>query len=87
MTSDSLVRYPVINALVSVLISELLQKSPEDLAMNQADNYRAVQEDRYIVDRTIPAEDYGKGCKLTRNYSTFHYTGISVFQQPTGLDR
>jgi hypothetical protein len=31
--------------------------------MNQADNYRAIQEDRYIIDRTIPAVDYGKGCK------------------------
>lgn len=45
-------------------ISKLLQKSPEDLAMNQADNYRTIQEDRYIVDRTIPAVDYGKGFRV-----------------------
>ena len=46
-----------------VFFTELLQKDPKDLAMNQSDNYRAIQEDRYIVDRTIPATGYGKGCK------------------------
>ncbi|XP_045166517.2 MYCBP-associated protein-like isoform X4 [Mercenaria mercenaria] len=45
-------------------ISKLLQKNPEDLAMNQADNYRTIQEDRYIVDRTIPAVGYGKGFRV-----------------------
>ncbi|KAL4226579.1 hypothetical protein ACF0H5_014564 [Mactra antiquata] len=45
-------------------ISKLLQKNPEDLAMNQADNYRKIQEDRYIVERTIPAVDYGKGFRV-----------------------
>ena len=49
--------------LLYMLITELLQKDPKDLAMNQSDNYRAIQEDRYIVDRTIPATGYGKGCK------------------------
>ena len=44
-------------------IAELLQKDPKDLAMNQSDNFRAIQEDRYIVDRTIPATGYGKGCE------------------------
>ncbi|WAR25478.1 MYBPP-like protein [Mya arenaria] len=45
-------------------ISKLLQKPPQDLAMNQADNYRRIQEDRYIVERTIPAVDYGKGFRV-----------------------
>jgi len=34
------------------------------LAMNAAANYRRIQEDRYIIDRTIPSMDYGKGCKF-----------------------
>ncbi|KAK3094720.1 hypothetical protein FSP39_005416 [Pinctada imbricata] len=45
-------------------ISKLLQKNPEDLAMNAADNYRKIQEERYIIDRTIPAMDYGKGYRV-----------------------
>lgn len=45
-------------------ISKLLQKSPEDLAMNQADNFRKVQEQRYLVDRAIPGVDYGKGYRV-----------------------
>merc|ERR1719158_100044 len=45
-------------------ISKLLQKAPEDLAMNQADNFRKVQEKRYLIDRTIPKVDYGKGYRV-----------------------
>ena len=43
--------------------SELLNKPPEQLVMNQADSYRNTQELRYLVDRTIPCMDYGKGCE------------------------
>ncbi|XP_061190862.1 MYCBP-associated protein-like isoform X2 [Saccostrea echinata] len=45
-------------------ISKLLQKNPEDLAMNAADNYRRIQEERYIIDRSIPFIDYGKGYRV-----------------------
>lgn len=45
-------------------ISKLLQKEPEDLVMNQADSYRKTQEDRYLIDRTIPFVDYGKGYRV-----------------------
>ncbi|KAL8622315.1 hypothetical protein ACOMHN_043319 [Nucella lapillus] len=45
-------------------ISKLLQKAPEDLAMNQADSYRKVQEDRYLIDRTLPFVDDGKGYRV-----------------------
>lgn len=45
-------------------ISKLLQKNPEDLAMNQADNYRVIQEHRYMIDRTIPMVGYGKGFRV-----------------------
>ena len=46
------------------LFSELLQKEPDDLAMNQADSFRNIQESRYLIDRNISKVDYGKGCKL-----------------------
>ncbi|XP_046350342.2 MYCBP-associated protein-like isoform X3 [Haliotis rufescens] len=49
-------------------ISKLLQKSPEDLAMNQADNFRSIQEQRHIIDRTIPTMDYGKGYRVGSEY-------------------
>lgn len=55
-----------------ISITDLLQKNPEDLVMNQADHYRKMQEDRYLIDRTIPAMDYGKGCELKDKYFTFH---------------
>ena len=42
---------------------ELLNKSEDGLVMNQGDVYRQTQEQRYLVDRTIPFVDYGKGCK------------------------
>lgn len=45
-------------------ISKLLQKAPEDLVMNQGDGYRKIQEDRYLVDRTLPYHDYGKGHRV-----------------------
>lgn len=45
-------------------ISKLVQKNPEDLVMNASDNFRQIQEDRYIIDRTIPAVDYGKGYRV-----------------------
>ena len=45
------------------LISDLLNKPAEHLVMNQSDNYRQTQEQRYLIDRTIPTVDYGKGCK------------------------
>ncbi|XP_041458125.1 MYCBP-associated protein-like isoform X2 [Lytechinus variegatus] len=45
-------------------ISKLLQKPPETLVMNQAEEYRQTQEERYIIDRAIPAMDYGKGYRV-----------------------
>ncbi|XP_030841548.1 MYCBP-associated protein isoform X2 [Strongylocentrotus purpuratus] len=45
-------------------ISNLLQKPPETLVMNQAEEYRQTQEERYIIDRAIPAMDYGKGYRV-----------------------
>ncbi|XP_025083097.1 MYCBP-associated protein-like isoform X2 [Pomacea canaliculata] len=45
-------------------ISKLLQKPPEDLAMNRTETYRKTQEDRYLIDRTIPFIDNGKGYRI-----------------------
>lgn len=45
-------------------LSKLLNKPPEQLVMNQADSYRKTQELRYMVDRTIPHVDYGKGYRV-----------------------
>jgi len=41
----------------------LLSKPQDRLLMNQDDKYRAMQEKRKLIDRSIPALDYGKGCK------------------------
>lgn len=32
--------------------------------MNQGDTYREKQESRYLIDRSIPAVDYGKGYRV-----------------------
>ncbi|KAK2157198.1 hypothetical protein LSH36_196g08021 [Paralvinella palmiformis] len=45
-------------------LSKLLNKAPDQLVMNQADSYRKTQELRYIIDRTIPTIDYGKGYRV-----------------------
>nr|XP_002731234.2 PREDICTED: MYCBP-associated protein-like [Saccoglossus kowalevskii] len=45
-------------------ISKLLQKPVEHLVMNQAEDYRKIQEERYLIDRSIPAVDYGKGYRV-----------------------
>ncbi|XP_077993073.1 MYCBP-associated protein-like isoform X1 [Glandiceps talaboti] len=45
-------------------ISKLLQRAPEHLVMNQAEDYRKIQEERYLIDRSIPAVDYGKGYRV-----------------------
>lgn len=48
------------------------------LLMNQADEYRNVQELRELIDRAMPAVDYGKGCKYAdtfiRTSKEFNYS-------------
>jgi hypothetical protein len=53
------------------LMGLILPNCPEDLAMNAADNYRKIQEERYILERTIPLTDYGKGCKILTEIKGF----------------
>lgn len=45
-------------------ISKLLQKPVESLVMNQSEDFRKTQEERYLIDRAIPAMDYGKGYRV-----------------------
>ncbi|KAK6958793.1 MYCBP-associated protein-like isoform X1 [Biomphalaria glabrata] len=45
-------------------ISNLLNKPLEELAMNQADNFRAIEEQRYLIEKAIPKIDYGKGYRV-----------------------
>ncbi|XP_076799702.1 MYCBP-associated protein-like isoform X3 [Clavelina lepadiformis] len=45
-------------------ISSLLQKPQDRLVMNQDDEYRSIQEKRKLLDRAIPAVDYGKGYRV-----------------------
>ncbi|XP_071943244.1 MYCBP-associated protein-like isoform X2 [Antedon mediterranea] len=45
-------------------ISKLLLKPADTLVMNQAKDYRETQEERYRLDRAIPAVQYGKGYRV-----------------------
>ncbi|XP_033115516.1 MYCBP-associated protein-like isoform X2 [Anneissia japonica] len=45
-------------------ISKLLQRPADTLVMNQAKEYRETQEQRYQLDRAIPAVQYGKGYRV-----------------------
>ncbi|XP_042310624.1 MYCBP-associated protein isoform X2 [Sceloporus undulatus] len=42
-------------------LSEHLQKSESDLLMNFSENYRRIQEQRTLIDRSLPALYFGKG--------------------------
>ncbi|KAH0629440.1 hypothetical protein JD844_011510 [Phrynosoma platyrhinos] len=42
-------------------LSEYLQKSESELVMNFSDNYRRIQEQRTLIDRSLPALYFGKG--------------------------
>lgn len=45
-------------------LSNLLRTSTDMLVMNQSEEYRDIQENRYIIDRAIPSIDYGKGYRV-----------------------
>ena len=44
-------------------IVELLNKPACQLTMNKGQTFRAVQETRYLIDRTLHTMEHGKGCK------------------------
>jgi len=45
-------------------LSNILNTSTDMLVMNQSEDYRETQEDRYAIDRSIPSMDYGKGYRV-----------------------
>ncbi|KAJ7394063.1 hypothetical protein OS493_003736 [Desmophyllum pertusum] len=45
-------------------LSNMLNTSTDMLVMNQSEDYRGTQEDRYAIDRSIPSMDYGKGYRV-----------------------
>ena len=57
----------------------MLGKPEEHLVMNQADSYRKTQELRYIIDRTIPTSDYGKGCEYYGQLNVTLWDEITFF--------
>lgn len=54
-------------------LSRLLNKPISQLVMNQGDGFRKTQELRYLIDRTIPFIDNGKGCELFFSYLQKYY--------------
>ncbi|XP_077976029.1 MYCBP-associated protein-like isoform X1 [Styela clava] len=53
-------------------ISKLLQKPIDRLVMHKDDEFRKVQELRTLVDRAIPAVDYGKGYRVGSEFWRQH---------------
>ncbi|XP_043946416.1 MYCBP-associated protein [Protopterus annectens] len=45
-------------------ISRLLQKPVKKLLMNQSEDYRLIQEQRQLIDHSIPTTGYGKGYRV-----------------------
>lgn len=45
-------------------LANALNTSTDMLVMNQSEDYRETQEDRYAIDRSIPSMDYGKGYRV-----------------------
>ncbi|XP_078360257.1 MYCBP-associated protein-like [Oculina patagonica] len=45
-------------------LSNVLNTSTDMLVMNQSEDYRETQENRYAIDRSIPSMDYGKGYRV-----------------------
>ncbi|MGH0118435.1 UNVERIFIED_CONTAM: hypothetical protein FKN15_054287 [Acipenser sinensis] len=63
-------------------ISSLLQKPVEKLVMNESDNFRQTQEQRDVIDRSLPALHYGKGY---RRGSEFWNQPQRIGDELTGL--
>ncbi|XP_066911771.1 MYCBP-associated protein-like isoform X2 [Clytia hemisphaerica] len=45
-------------------LAKKMGTSQEALIMNQSDSYRSVQEERTLIDRSMPLKDYGKGYRV-----------------------
>ncbi|CAM5156019.1 unnamed protein product [Eretmochelys imbricata] len=53
-------------------LSKFLRKPENELLMNLSEDYRRVQEERYLIDRSLPALHYGKG----------YHVGSEFWSQP-----
>ncbi|XP_059991350.1 MYCBP-associated protein isoform X1 [Lagenorhynchus albirostris] len=49
-------------------LSERLKKPVGELLMHMGETYRKIQEERELLDRTLPARPDGKGCELTSGF-------------------
>ncbi|XP_046857435.1 MYCBP-associated protein-like [Xenia sp. Carnegie-2017] len=63
-------------------LAKLLKTTPEMLGMNQNEGYRRTQEERYLIERTIPSKDYGKGY---RTGSEFWRQSEQIGDDKTGI--
>ncbi|XP_008162162.2 MYCBP-associated protein isoform X1 [Chrysemys picta bellii] len=54
------------------VLSKFLRKPENELLMNLSEDYRRVQEERYLIDRSLPALHYGKG----------YHVGSEFWSQP-----
>ncbi|XP_057571147.1 MYCBP-associated protein isoform X5 [Hippopotamus amphibius kiboko] len=63
-------------------LSERLKKPVGELLMHTGETYRQIQEERELLDRTLPTRPDGRGCELTSAFwSRLEYLGDEV----TGL--
>ncbi|KAJ8785303.1 hypothetical protein J1605_007413 [Eschrichtius robustus] len=57
-------------------LSERLKKPVGELLMHTGETYRKIQEERELLDRTLPTRPDGKGCELTTGFwSRLEYLG------------
>ncbi|XP_026950632.1 MYCBP-associated protein isoform X2 [Sagmatias obliquidens] len=49
-------------------LSERLKKPVGELLMHMGETYRKIQEERELLDRTLPTQPDGKGCELTSGF-------------------
>ncbi|XP_030062216.1 MYCBP-associated protein isoform X2 [Microcaecilia unicolor] len=64
------------------VLSRQLHIPANELLMSLSASYRQIQEERYIIDRTLPAVDYGKGCHVG---SEFWHQAEPIGNEMSGL--
>lgn len=64
-------------------LSDLLRTSTDMLVMNQSEEYRETQENRYNIDRAIPSTEYGKGYRVG---SEFWKQAEQIGDDETGIN-
>ncbi|KAK2559432.1 MYCBP-associated protein [Acropora cervicornis] len=64
-------------------LADLLRTSTDMLVMNQSEEYRETQENRYVIDRAIPSTEYGKGYRVG---SEFWKQAEQIGDDETGIN-